>query len=74
MFSHTTRQGFPMKMVKIAGDCDNDDCPAVHVTDRGTVAVQGLLLDDTGAVRPSLGEAVVEIPLDLLVEAARATR
>jgi len=38
-------------------------------TDRGTIAIQGYLL--TGFAVPP-GEAIVEIPTDLLPEAARA--
>ena len=31
-----------MKLTKLAGpDCDNDDCPAVFISDRGTIVVQG---------------------------------
>ncbi|MFE0019539.1 hypothetical protein [Amycolatopsis sp. NPDC059021] len=60
-----------MTWVRLAGACKNvEDCPTVFVTDRGTIAVQGDLLD-VGAPN---GEAVVEIPVDLLVEAARAIR
>lgn len=58
-----------MKLTKIAGDCDGKDCPAIFTTDRGTLAVQGYIVDRT---TPD-GEAVVEIPLELLEEAARAT-
>lgn len=49
-------------------NCDSNDCPSVFTTDRGTVAVQGYILDH---VTPN-GEAVVEIPAALLAEAARA--
>jgi hypothetical protein len=57
-----------MELTKIAGDCKDGDCPAVYLTDRGTVAVQGGRL----AHPVPAGEAVVEIPLGLVVEAARA--
>lgn len=57
-----------MDLVKIAGDCKDDDCAAVFATDRGTVAVQGYTVD---RVTPD-GESVVEIPVKLLLEAARA--
>jgi len=50
------------------GDCGRDDCPTIFVTDRGTIAVLGYLVDkETPA-----GEAVVEIPMDVLREAVRA--
>lgn len=58
-----------MELTKIAdANCKDGDCPAVYRTDRGTVAVQGYRLDRT---TPD-GEAVVEIPAELLAEAVRA--
>ena len=58
-----------MELTKIANDnCKDGDCPAVYSTDRGTVAVQGYQLDH----RTPDGEAIVEIPAELLAKAARA--
>ncbi len=49
-------------------------CPGVYKTDRGDLAVQGRFLEPrelpSGAVIPA-GEALVEIPRDLLIAAAR---
>ena len=59
--------GAALELTKIAGDCDEDDCPAVSVTSRSTVAVQGYLLRVSGT--PG-GEAVVELPIELLRRAA----
>lgn len=59
-----------MMLTKIAGDCDEDDCPAVYRTDRGTIGVRGILLTEVDC---SDGEAIVEIPVDLMLSAARAT-
>jgi hypothetical protein len=57
------------EMTKIAGnDCKDGDCAAIYRTDRGTVAVQG---DHLAHSAPE-GEAIVEIPAELLVEAVRA--
>ncbi len=58
-----------MNLTKIAAsDCKDGDCPAVYRTDRGTIGVQGYLLD-----RPTPeGEGLVEIPVELLLEAVRA--
>ncbi len=50
------------------GDCASGDCPTVYRTDRGTLAVQGYVI----ANRAPEGEAVVEIPIELLRDAARA--
>jgi hypothetical protein len=51
-----------------AGNCKDGDCPKVSTTDRGTIAVQGYRIDHATPA----GEAVVEIPAELLMEAARA--
>lgn len=58
-----------MILTQIAGgNCGRDDCPTIFTTDRGTVAVQGYVVDKP----TSDGEAVVEIPLTVLRDAARA--
>ena len=57
-----------LELTKIAGNCKDGDCPQVFRTNRGTVAVQG----DRLAHPTPEGEAVVEIPVELLAEAARA--
>jgi hypothetical protein len=65
----TSRKGVkPVELTKIAGNCKDGDCPTIYRTDRGTVAVQGYRLD---LATPET-EAVVEIPDELLAEAARA--
>lgn len=57
-----------MELTKLAAACKTGDCPAVYRTDRGTIAVQGGQL-----VHPTPShEAIVEIPAELLMEAARA--
>jgi hypothetical protein len=58
-----------VELTKIAdSNCKDGDCPTVYRTDRGTIGVQGYLLDPA---TPD-GEALVEIPAELLLEAARA--
>jgi hypothetical protein len=58
-----------MELTKIAAsNCKDGDCPAVYRTDRGTIAVQGYRLDHATPAT----EAIVEIPAELLAEAARA--
>ncbi|MFD5462079.1 hypothetical protein ACFWIQ_04500 [Kitasatospora sp. NPDC127059] len=60
-----------MRLTRIAGgspDCRNDDCPTVYTTDRGSIAVQGDIVER----RTPAGEAVVEIPEEVLREAFRA--
>jgi hypothetical protein len=61
--------GGDMELTRIAdSNCKDGDCPAVYRTDRGTIRVQGYLLDRI----TSDGEALVEIPAELLLEAVRA--
>jgi hypothetical protein len=60
-----------MELTKIGGECKGKhECAGVFVTDRGTAAVQGVAIVD-GPRLPD-GEVLVEIPLDVLREAARA--
>jgi len=55
-------------LTRIAGTCDDEElCPTVYVTDRGTIVGQGYLF---AGVTPPTGEAFVEIPLAVLLEAA----
>lgn len=58
------------ELTKIAGDtnCRNGDCPSVYRTVRGSIAVQGSRLANPTPDH----EAIVEIPLELFAEAARA--
>ncbi|MGH3776398.1 MAG: hypothetical protein ACRDRR_11805 [Pseudonocardiaceae bacterium] len=58
-----------MELTRIAGgDCGSDDCPTIFTTDNDTIAVQGYVVHrETPA-----GEAVVEIPIGVFQEAARA--
>jgi hypothetical protein len=58
-----------MQLTKIAGaNCKDGDCPTVYQTDRGTLAVQGYAVSQPAPE----GEALVEIPVELLAEAVRA--
>jgi hypothetical protein len=54
-----------MKLTKIRGACRDDTCPTLYSTDRGTVVVQGYVVNDSDVVL-SDGEALVEVPADLL--------
>lgn len=66
-----------MKLTRIAGDCpDGVTCPTVYASDRGTIVVQGYTVsaEDLCEITLPEGENAVEIPLSLLVEAARAHR
>jgi hypothetical protein len=51
--------------------CGSGSCPTIYRTDRGTVLVQGAPSSD---VAVGDGEAVVEIPEDLLLEAVERLR
>jgi len=58
-----------MELTQIAGgDCGREDCPTIFKTDRGTIVVQGDIVNKKTAA----GEAVIEIPMDIFREAIRA--
>lgn len=60
-----------MELRRIAGgDCGRDDCPTIFATGDGTIVVQGPIVDKEAPA----GEAVVEIPVAVFREAARAVR
>ncbi|MFD7827629.1 hypothetical protein [Kitasatospora sp. NPDC059803] len=52
-----------------SGECNQNDCPNVYRTERGTFVVQGEVSD---AFTPPTGEGLVEIPESVLREAVRA--
>jgi hypothetical protein len=53
--------------------CGAGTCPTVYKTNRGTLIIQGYSVagQDAGVDLPA-GEMLVEIPADLLAQAARA--
>ncbi|GAA4181962.1 hypothetical protein GCM10022252_07110 [Streptosporangium oxazolinicum] len=51
------------------GECDDNDCPNVYLTDRRTFVVQG---DEFKGLRVPDGESAVEIPEGVLREAVLA--
>jgi len=55
-----------MKLTKLGG-CVDGTCPAIYLSDRGTIVVQGSVVNDSDVIPPD-GEALVEIPLALLRE------
>lgn len=60
------------QLTLVAKLCSNTSCPAVYRRDDGTVVVQGYAVAaaEAGLEVPA-GELLVEIPADLLREAAR---
>jgi hypothetical protein len=48
--------------------CRDGTCPTIYDTDRGTIVVQGYVVTDSD-VTPPEGEALVEIPAELLTQA-----
>lgn len=66
-----------MSFTPLTKDCaDGRTCPGVRATGRGTVIVQGPGLADKDLAEITLGpgEIAVEIPAEILLEAARAYR
>ncbi|MGV9311283.1 hypothetical protein ACWDR0_03700 [Streptomyces sp. NPDC003691] len=62
------------KLTRLTGgiddpNCDDDDCPNVYRTGNGSFLVQG---EVSRAFVPPAGEALVEIPEDVLRAAFRA--
>ncbi|MEL3944516.1 hypothetical protein [Streptomyces sp. LNU-CPARS28] len=51
------------------GTCGEEDCPNVYRTESGSLVVQGSV---SAAFTPPSGEALVEIPEEVLREAVRA--
>ncbi|MFF8955752.1 hypothetical protein [Streptomyces sp. NPDC014894] len=58
------------RLTRLAGECDDGECPAIYATDRGTLAVQGERMADHGLEIPS-HETLVEIPIELMRKAVR---
>jgi hypothetical protein len=60
--------------LRLVGGCEDGNCPRAYATEGETVLIQGLVVHDPDAlarVKPSEGEALVEIPRRLLLQAAR---
>ena len=64
-----TRSG--MRLELISKLCGSSTCPTIYQTDRGTLVVQGFAVEagQAGVDLPP-GERLVEIPVDLLKDAA----
>jgi hypothetical protein len=64
-----------MKLRLIADTgCSGGTCPTAYLTDRGTAVVQGYVISDgevLGQIHLPANETAVEIPVSLLVDAAR---
>jgi hypothetical protein len=62
----------PLQLTAVTTLCGQNTCPTVYTSDRGTLVVQGYRIPpaDAGLDVPD-GELLVEIPVDLLREAAR---
>ena len=62
-----------MKLTKLRGDgcADGRTCPAVHLTDRGTLVIIGRVVTDPEALAQmavGAGEIAVEVPGSLIPE------
>ncbi len=62
----------PMRLELISKLCGSSTCPTIYQSDRGTLVVQGYVVssEQAGVDLPD-GELMVEIPVDLLKDAAR---
>ncbi|MCK9902293.1 hypothetical protein CC117_07695 [Parafrankia colletiae] len=61
-----------MRLTPLTVSCNTNGCPAVFLSDSGSIVVQGDHVDrPPAAARLSPGEALVVIPRELLLEAVR---
>jgi hypothetical protein len=61
-----------LKLEPISAQCSSGTCPTIYKSDRGTLVVQGYTVTATHAgVAVPEGEHLVEIPIELLLNAAR---
>jgi hypothetical protein len=59
------------ELSKLVTICGNQACPTVYRSDRGTLVVQGYAVSaERAGVELSDGELLVEIPIELLTQAA----
>lgn len=54
--------------------CGSGTCPTVYKTNRGTLVVQGYVVQPQAGVDLPAGELMVEIPAELLTAAVQAAR
>ncbi|MBB5155003.1 DUF6879 family protein [Saccharopolyspora phatthalungensis] len=60
-----------MRLRKVSG-CDDDECPAVYLSDRGTAVIQGERVTEAEGLTLRKGETAVELPPDILLDAVVA--
>lgn len=61
-----------MRVTDVATLCADGNCPAIYLTDRGTLMVRGTAVDPSGQTEIEVvpGEAVAEIPEELVARPA----
>lgn len=65
-------ESVPMRLLKVSG-CDDNECPAVYVSDRGTAVVQGTpVATDAEGLTLGDGETAVELPPEIVLGAVIA--
>jgi hypothetical protein len=60
-----------MKLRNVSG-CENGACPAVHVSDRGTLVFQGDAVTQAEGLNLGPGEQAVELPAEVFRQALEA--
>jgi hypothetical protein len=59
-----------MKLTRLGRNgCWDGTCPTLYESDRGTIVVQGWVVEDSDLTVPE-GEALVEVPVELLEQLA----
>jgi hypothetical protein len=68
----TQHAGQDYQLQQIATTCSSGTCPTIYRSGHGTLVVQGYAVSVAAAgVAVPAGELLVEIPVELLMEAAR---
>ena len=60
-----------MKLTKLSEECKEGTCPAVYLSDRGTLVLQGNAVRRADGLLFGQGEQAVELPIALVREAIR---
>jgi hypothetical protein len=61
-----------LRLTTISASCTGGSCPTIYQSDRGTLVVQGYAVSaERAGVSLPTGELLVEIPVELLTNAAR---
>ena len=61
-----------MRLIAKSPHCAGKDCPAVYETEAGSLLIQGTVVPANDPITLGEGEALVELPADLVVQLKQA--